>query len=226
MKTTNKYNESYIGRKNNMLTVIGFQHMSNKGTWFKCLCDCGNIKAVKPTFWANGNVKSCGCYAESLKLVHSKDVDRIRRIYAGMVQRCYNPNAHAYQHYGGRGISICDEWRYNRELFVEWSLNNGYADDLTIDRINNDGNYEPGNCRWADRKTQANNQRRDNIVPPIRKPRKTWTIDGETKFCRDWCKEYGISYEAAYYRINHKGMTVKEALISPKMSEGRPRKGA
>lgn len=219
-----KYDKSYIGRKNNMLTVIGFKNVGSGKKWFECRCDCGNIKTVKPTFWENGTVKSCGCLAASRTLKHSEELDRLRRIHSGMIQRCYNPNSHAYQNYGGRGISICDEWRFNRDAFIEWSLSHGYSNDLTIDRIDNDGNYEPNNCRWANRKMQANNQRRDKIVPPKNKPRKTWTIDGVTKFCKDWCKEYGLSYNMVAYRIDHKGLTPKEALTTKKFTDGRTRK--
>lgn len=218
-----KFDDSYIGRKNNMLTVLGYERVSSERNWFRCKCDCGKIVTVKPTFWENGTVKSCGCFAESKKLEHSEALDRLRRIYSGMIQRCYNPNSHAYKYYGERGISICDEWRYDREAFIAWALSHGYSNNLTIDRINNDGNYEPDNCRWADRKTQANNQRRDNIVPPINKPRKTWTIDGETKYCKEWCDEYGVKYGTVMYRISHKNMTIKEALETKKYTKCRHR---
>lgn len=210
-----KYNDSYIGRKNNMLKVLGFINSKYGRRWFLCQCDCGNTKIVKPTFWENGTVKSCGCFAKSKKIKHSPALDRLRRIYSGMMQRCYNPNAHAYKYYGGRGVSVCDEWKSDRESFVSWSLRNGYSAELTIDRINNDGDYNPNNCRWADRKTQANNQRRENVIPPVCKPWKTWTIDGETKLRKDWCKQYGIGYATVMYRIEHKNMTPKEALTTP-----------
>lgn len=218
-----KFNESYVGRKNNMLTVLDIQHDPEKGTLFKCLCDCGSIKSVKPTFWENGAIKSCGCLAASLKLEHSEEVDRLRRIHAGMVQRCYNPNSHAYKNYGGRGISICDEWKSDREAFIEWALSHGYANDLSIDRINNDGNYEPDNCRWADSKTQANNMRRENIKPP-RRSKGTWTINGVTKPMTDWCSDYGVSYSTVMYRVNHKNMSIEDALTTYELPCGRPRK--
>ena len=221
-----KFNDTYIGKKNNMLTVLGFSITASGNRWFRCRCDCGNYAIVKPTYWENGTVKSCGCLAESKKLKHSYELDRLRRIHSAMIQRCYNPNCKAYKYYGERGISICDEWRNNREAFIEWSLSNGYSNDLTIDRIDNDGNYDPDNCRWADRKTQANNQRRDNVVPPVYKPWKTWTIDGETKLRKEWCKEYDVDYNMVMYRINHKNMTVKEALETPKITMGRPRSRA
>lgn len=215
---------SRLYKKNNMLTVIGYTRGKDGRKKAICRCDCGNIKLVKPIQWERGIVKSCGCLAKSLKLEHSEDLDRLRRIHNGMIQRCHNPNAHAYKYYGGRGISVCEEWRNDRAAFISWSLNNGYAEDLTIDRIDNDGNYTPENCRWADRKVQAKNQRRENIIPPVSKPYKTWTIDGVTKLRKEWCKEYGVSYNMVMYRVSHKGMNIKEALTTPKFSVGRPRK--
>ena len=155
-----KYNETYIGQKKNKLTVIGITWDKTTGKKrFRCCCDCGNVKDIKPTFWDNGKIKSCGCYFESLKVEHTPEVDRLKRIYRGMIGRCYDKKHKAYKYYGLRGITICDEWRNDPDEFIRWALSHGYSGDLTIDRIDNDGNYEPGNCRWADKHTQRINQR-------------------------------------------------------------------
>lgn len=220
-----KYDESYIGRKKNFLTVRGITKFANGEKAFLCECDCGNMKLVKPTMWDIGRIKSCGCFAESLRLEHTEELDRLRRIHSGMIQRCYNPNSASYANYGGRGIIICDEWLNNRENFIEWALNNGYSNDLSIDRIDANGNYEPSNCRWATDEVQLENRRpRSEWRKPKPRKLKTWTIEGETKTIGEWCEQYDTSTVAIRYRIKTLGMTLEQALKTPKISKGRPRK--
>lgn len=154
-----KYDESYIGQKNNMLTVVGITRNKRGKKAFLCKCDCGNTKLVQPTIWAKGYIKSCGCYAKSLRVENNIEKHRLQNIFRGMIQRCYNSNDERYPNYGGRGIKICDEWLNDRNQFYEWALSHGYSNDLSIDRIEVDGNYEPDNCRWATAKMQANNRR-------------------------------------------------------------------
>ena len=217
-----KYDDSYIGRKYNYLEIIGFDYDSNNHRMAKCRCDCGNVKLIVATNVVDGTVKSCGCMTS--KLLHDAfwkedalNRQRLYRIWGGMKQRCYNRNSDNYPDYGGRGIIICDEWLSSYDAFKEWALSHGYSDELSIDRINVNGNYEPNNCRWADWETQANNKR-------PKKRNVKWTIDGITKPARDWCNECGVSYEMAMYRINHMGMSVYEALTTPKITKGRNRK--
>lgn len=221
-----KFDETYIGRKKNFLKIIGISRLPhNNHRAFVCECDCGNIKLIEPVFWDNGMIKSCGCLFESLKLEHTEELDRLRRIYAGMIQRCYNPNSSGYENYGGRGITICPEWLNDREKFIEWALSHGYANDLSIDRVNVNGNYEPSNCRWATDEVQLENRRpKEQWRKPKRKKFKTWTIDGETKPIREWYLIFNTSEPAIRYRMNKLGMTLEQALKTPKLTQGRPRK--
>lgn len=221
-----KYDESYIGRKNNFLEVVALSRTANnKHRAFLCRCDCGNYTLVEPVFWYRGTVKSCGCYAESLKLEHSEELDRLRRIYNGMIQRCYNQKAESYRNYGGRGISICDEWLKDRDDFIGWALNNGYENDLSIDRIDVNGNYEPSNCRWATMEVQLENRRpKEEWKKRKKRKLKTYEMDGEVKTLAEWYKIYKTSEPAVRYRMKKIGMTFEEALKTPKLTDGRPRK--
>lgn len=220
-----KFDESYIGQKKNFLKVIGITRLPNKHRAFLCECDCGNTTTIEPAFWEQGIVKSCGCFAESFKLEHSEELDRLRRIHNGMMQRCYNPNATGYKHYGGRGIIICPEW-HDREAFIDWALNHSnYANDLSIDRIDVNGNYEPNNCRWADWETQANNRRPKEEWKERRKRKlKTATLHGEEKPLVEWYIIYGVTAPTVAYRMKNYGLNFEEALTMPRITPGRPRK--
>jgi hypothetical protein len=125
--------------------------------------------------------------------IYDKDkYTRIRNILVKIKDRCYNIKCYAYENYGGRGIRLCDEWLNNPSNFYIWSLNNGYSDDLSIDRIDNNGNYEPDNCRWVSMFIQANNRRNNHLV----------TIDGETKTIMEWSKYFKIPYDTLKNRVN------------------------
>lgn len=221
-----KFDESYIGRKNNYLTVIGIVRNKYNNRVFLCKCDCGNVKEVIPNFWESGRVKSCGCKHDALcrnanKKENSKIHRRLYHIWSGMKQRCYNPKSTSYPNYGGRGIRICDEWLNSYESFEWWSIMNGYADDLSIDRINVNGNYEPSNCRWADWETQASNRR-----PSWQwnEPKGLVEFDGKTRIMKDIYAEYGASEQFVRYRMEKLGMTFEQAVKTPKMAMGRPKK--
>lgn len=153
------------GQKFGMLTVIEYvgKNKQRNATW-KCRCDCGNEKIISSTALLNNGQKSCGCQGSSASLgerstVHGEYKTRLHRIWSHIKDRCYNKNFEKFKDYGGRGITVCDEWRNSYQAFSEWAKASGYADDLTIDRIDVNGNYEPKNCRWVDYSTQNQNRR-------------------------------------------------------------------
>lgn len=131
-----------------------------------CLCSCGNQAIVRLEYLISGHTKSCGCLksaaASIAKTTHGQSGTRLHGIWNGMLNRCRNKNVKSYKHYGAQGVTVSDEWR-EFESFMKWALSNGYREDLTIERINPFGNYEPENCCWIPKSEQGKN-RRDRVA--------------------------------------------------------------
>ena len=153
------------GQKFGRLKVVEHYGSNKNGRalWL-CHCDCGNKKVVVGNSLINKVTTSCGCYnKEHSKHIHTKhnmSYSKLYKVWQGMKTRCYNKNFMYYCNYGARGITICNEWLNDFKSFYDWAINSGYKEGLTIDRINNDGNYEPSNCRWITRAEQNRNQRK------------------------------------------------------------------
>ena len=159
------------GQRFGRLVVLRRADNIGRQTAWLCKCDCGNESIVLGYALRRGTIQSCGCGRNEAARErgkvnarkHGGIGTRLYSIWRGMKLRCYNPKAKAYHRYGGRGITLCDEWRHDFATFRDWALNNGYADNLTIDRINNDRGYSPENCRWITMKAQADNRSNSKI---------------------------------------------------------------
>lgn len=202
--------EDLTGRRFGRWEVLNYEGFWNNNYRYKVRCKCGTEKVVAINSLKSGKSVSCGCYAKELASSKSKhgccknnQMSRLYQIWHSMIQRCCNPNDKAYKHYGGRGITVCEEWKDSKN-FVDWANSHGYADNLTIDRIDTNGNYEPSNCRWADWKTQANNTRRNHYV----------TIEGVTHTVKEWAGIYNQNVANIYWRVKQ-GMSFEEAITKP-----------
>jgi len=193
--------EDLTGKKFGQLTVIkeavvDKDYRGNK-KWL-CRCDCGNIAVVKGSYLKCGHTVSCGCYqrkrTSETRYKHGDSCDRLFNIYNKIKRRCYNHRCKNYKDYGERGISVCEEW-LDKESgylnFKKWALENGYEENLSIDRIDNNGNYEPSNCRWATYKIQANNKRNNRIIE----------INGVKKNATQWAEYFSVPVSRVYYRL-------------------------
>lgn len=163
------------GQRFGRLIVAGISRKVQSGKreryYWECSCDCGKTKNIRTDCLTSGLVRSCGCLKKEQDAVnltknhrHKLSNTRIWHVYYSMLHRCYNENDSRYSDYGGRGISVCEEWKNSFDAFAKWAIENGYTEGLQIDRINNNGNYEPENCRWVDIKTNCRNRRSNVIV--------------------------------------------------------------
>lgn len=200
------------------LTVIGYVENRPVGKrtvmkpYWRCKCDCGNVKDICGDNLRSGASQSCGCETRRATIERStkhgfakrgKNRSRIYSIWASMIRRCTSSTEKAYKYYGERGITVCDEWK-DFESFKNWAFANGYDKKLTIDRIDVNGDYEPSNCRWVGMDIQANNTRANVMI----------TLGEITHSMSEWCRILNLNYYAVRARRNL-GWSDYDALFTP-----------
>ncbi len=199
--------EIKAGDRFGRLTIIRELSKYKQKRYFLCRCECGNTRRVRLVAMRAGEIKSCGCLRDEQNRVagykHGLHGSGPYWSWRDMKQRCFNLNNVSYKYYGGRGITICEEW-LEYENFYAWAIENGHKSGLTIERINNNGNYEPKNCCWIPAQKQSENTRRSKYI----------SYQGETKILKHWAKATGIRYSVLQARFAN-GWSTEKALNTP-----------
>ena len=222
---------SHIGEHHNSLKILDCKRnidSPSRYNYYICQCDCGNIQHIRVDYVLSGSTKACSeCLSEKVKKLRKQNATkhglgntRLYSIYRGMKERCYNANSTAYKNYGGRGIRICDEWLDKESGFLNfynWAMSNGYSDDLSIDRIEVDGNYEASNCRWASRQVQVEN--RSNTIYITYEQKVADNRDAINRYTLTiplWAKITGLSADIIRHRLRNSRdkWTVEQALTT------------
>ena len=189
------------GKKFGRLTVMGFDvNNQYRARYWNCICDCGENKVVRGSHLTSAATVSCGCYKIDQHYTHGETNSPTYRSWASLLQRCLNPKNEYYYRYGGRGIKVCDRWKDFSKFLEDMGTR---PDGMSIDRKNNNGNYERSNCRWATRKEQDNNKSTSRFL----------TYKGETKTVQQWSELLGVSHLTLRARLNY-GWTVEKTLTT------------
>lgn len=215
--------EMPIGKKYNRLTIleelpphcrIDKLGKIKKMRMVKCVCDCGNIVIARWSALINGTTKSCSCLRnENAKIsqkktftTHGLTKHPLHRRWDNIKTRCYNEKSKSYKDYGGRGITICSEWLNDFMAFYNWALSNGWKRGLTIERKNNDGNYEPSNCIWIAKSEQSRNRRSNRWLE----------YDGKRMLLCDWALYLNVRYSNIWNMLKNKSATETLSYYSNK----------
>lgn len=213
-----KKHEDLTGKVFGRLTVICEDGRSNRNNvmWL-CKCECGNIKRASTSSLNNGSLNSCGCLKKEIyssggtRKTHGKAHTRIYNIWSNMKGRCYNENSEDYKDYGGRGIRVCQEWLDDFMNFYNWAMASGYANNLTIDRIDVNGDYRPENCRWITNEEQQTNKTTTRYIE----------FNGKRQSLAEWSRELNIPYHTISQRINRLNWSIEKSLTTPVRDCGR-----
>ena len=189
------------GTRFGRLTVIGVGEPKGYRSTSIVKCDCGKVKTVTNYSLTCCHVKSCGCEKGANLKTHGESKTRLFKIWANMIERCTTDKPR-YRHYYGKGIRVCDEWLHDFKAFRSWSIGNGYADDLSIDRIDPNGNYDPSNCRWVSMRQQMNNRTTSVFLSAF----------GERHTISEWARITGINEGTIRSRIAKYHWTPEKAL--------------
>lgn len=178
-----------------VLSLVPDEAGAKVPTRWLCKCDCGKELPIRAYNLKSGNTLSCGClqkeYAVARNKIHGMTGTRLYVTWQHMISRCTRESDGAYKYYGGRGITVCDEWKNDFQTFYDWAMKNGYTDELTIDRIDVNGNYCPENCRWATKKEQQRNKRDNTRV----------SFNGQIKTVCEWAEEFNCFASMVYREI-------------------------
>lgn len=210
-----KANDSkWIGQKFGKLTVIEPVYVEKRHRWlWRCKCDCGNETIAWPNLLIRGKQTACHCGKSKtfhdMYYIHGESHTRLSEIWSGMKKRCDNKNSASYSNYGGRGITYCEAWKEYLN-FREWALNNGYTDEMSLERKDVNGNYCPENCTWISIRDQAKNKTTSIKIE----------INGISKCLSEWCEIYGKNYSKVHSRIRRNQMTPIRALLKDEMDYG------
>lgn len=196
------------GRRFGRLVVLGRAERPGHMVYWNCICDCGKAHIAAGSYLKNGKIKSCGCLHDEKSAIrakmqftkHADSGSRLYRIWKSMRTRCNNKKSKSYPDYGGRGVAICPEWN-DYAAFQKWAISAGYKDELTIDRIDVNGNYCPENCRWVTWFAQSNNKRTTAYI----------TVNGVRRSIKEWSNLTGINYRTLRTRL-HAGWSESEIL--------------
>lgn len=211
--TLSKKAKDITNRRFGRLVALGPVGKNKKGVVWLCQCDCGNMVTPLTNHLTSGNTKSCGCLQKEIatrrSTTHGMTKHPIHQVWTSIIQRCTNPNDKSFANYGGRGISICDEWRSDFQIFHDYVsrlphfMEKGYS----LDRVDNSLGYSPGNLRFATRVEQNRNTRHNRML----------TFNGKTQCVGAWAEELGVNFVTLHGRL-HRGWSIERTLATPPIS--------